>query len=160
MKFRLTAIAAATAFALSACGQQDAEPVTEEAPAEPAVEEQVAQEANDVGADAFEITPGLSAKILRRGYGRAAEAGDYVEVHYTGWLTDGTLFDSSVVRGEPVTFPLNRVIPGWTEGLQLMPVGSKYKFYIPSSLAYGANGPPSIGPNATLIFEVELLGIQ
>ena len=94
MKFRLTAIAAATAFALSACGQQDAEPVTEEAPAEPAVEEQVAQEANDVGADAFEITPGLSAKILRRGYGRAAEAGDYVEVHYTGWTTDGKMFDS------------------------------------------------------------------
>lgn len=85
---------------------------------------------------------------------------DTVSVHYHGTLTDGTVFDSSVDRGEPISFPLNGVIPGWTEGLQLMNVGDKYRFFVPSELGYGAQGAGPIGPNATLIFDVELLGIE
>jgi FKBP-type peptidyl-prolyl cis-trans isomerase FklB len=86
---------------------------------------------------------------------------DTVSVHYTGTLIDGTVFDSSVERNEPATFPLNGVIPGWTEGLQLMKVGSKYRFFIPSALAYGEQGaPPVIPPNSALIFDVELLSIE
>ena len=86
---------------------------------------------------------------------------DQVTVHYHGTLVDGTVFDSSVERGQPATFPVNGVIPGWVEALQLMNVGSKYKLYIPSDLAYGERGAGgSIGPNETLIFEVELLSIN
>jgi FKBP-type peptidyl-prolyl cis-trans isomerase len=83
-----------------------------------------------------------------------------VRVNYEGTLLDGTVFDSSYQRGEPAVFPLNRVISGWTEGLQLMPVGSEYRFYIPSDLAYGGRNQGKIGPNSTLIFKVELLGIE
>ena len=170
MKSRLTAIAAATAFAISACGQQDAEPVSEEAPAEPAVEEQVAQEANDVGAAAFEITPGLSAKILRRGYGRAAEAGDYVEVHYTGWLHDpeaednrGAKFDSSVDRGQTFHFTLGarQVIQGWDQGVAGMLLGETRELTIAPEMGYGDRGAGNvIPPGATLVFEVELKGLE
>jgi FKBP-type peptidyl-prolyl cis-trans isomerase len=81
-------------------------------------------------------------------------------VHYHGTLIDGTVFDSSVERGTPISFPLSGVIPGWTEGLQLMKVGDKYRFFIPSELAYGEAGAGPIPPNSTLIFEVELLGIE
>ena len=88
-------------------------------------------------------------------------ASSTVKVHYTGKLLDGTTFDSSVDRGEPVEFPLNGVIPGWTEGLQLMNKGAKYKLYIPANLAYADRGAGNaIGPNETLIFEVELLEIK
>jgi FKBP-type peptidyl-prolyl cis-trans isomerase FkpA/FKBP-type peptidyl-prolyl cis-trans isomerase FklB len=111
--------------------------------------------------DGVQVTEsGLQYEVLEMGDGAKPSASDTVTVHYRGTLLDGTEFDSSYSRNQEATFGLGQVIPGWTEGLQLMPVGSKYKFYIPSSLAYGANGPPSIGPNATLIFEVELLGIQ
>lgn len=102
---------------------------------------------------------GLQYEVVKQGSGPKPKDTDTVQVHYTGTLLDGTKFDSSVDRGEPATFPLKGVIPGWTEGLQQMPVGSKYKFYIPSSLAYGENGPGPIGPNAMLTFEVELLKI-
>jgi FKBP-type peptidyl-prolyl cis-trans isomerase FkpA/FKBP-type peptidyl-prolyl cis-trans isomerase FklB len=103
---------------------------------------------------------GLQYKVLTMGDGPKPAASDRVTVHYRGTLLNGQEFDSSYSRNEPATFQLNQVIPGWTEGLQLMPQGSKFMFYIPSNLAYGPNGPPSIGPNATLIFEVELLGIE
>lgn len=103
---------------------------------------------------------GLQYEVLKEGTGPKPKATDTVKVNYKGTKLDGTEFDSSYKRGEPATFPLNGVIKGWSEGLQLMPVGSKYKFFIPSDLAYGAHGPGPIGPDATLIFEVELLGIE
>jgi FKBP-type peptidyl-prolyl cis-trans isomerase len=103
---------------------------------------------------------GLQYEVLVEGGGPNPTAADQVTVHYTGYLQDGTVFDSSLARAEPATFPLGRVIPGWTEGLQLMNVGAKYRFTIPSDLAYGEQGSaPVIPPNATLIFVVELLKI-
>ena len=103
---------------------------------------------------------GLQYEVMSEGEGAKPVATDVVKVHYKGTLLDGTEFDSSYSRNEPTTFPLNRVIPGWTEGLQLMPVGSKYKFTIPSDLAYGDRDLGKIPANSTLIFEVELLEIQ
>jgi len=103
---------------------------------------------------------GLQYKVITEGNGKKPTETSTVKVHYTGKLINGTVFDSSVEKGQPVEFQLNRVIPGWTEGLQLMSVGSKYILYIPSNLAYGDQGvPPTIPPGATLIFEVELLDI-
>jgi len=103
---------------------------------------------------------GLQYEVITPADGEKPVATDTVKVHYRGTLIDGTEFDSSIARGEPATFPLNRVIPGWTEGVQLMSVGSKYRFYVPSNLAYGPRAAsPKIGPNSTLIFEVELLEI-
>lgn len=104
---------------------------------------------------------GLQYQVLTKGTGANPKETDVVSVHYQGTLLDGTEFDSSYKRGEPTSFPLNRVIAGWTEGLQLMKVGGKTRFFIPSALAYGERGAgTAIGPNATLIFEVELLGIE
>lgn len=104
---------------------------------------------------------GLQYEVLTEGTGAKPGATDSVTVHYKGTLTDGTVFDSSYDRGQPATFPLNRVIPGWTEGLQLMPVGSKYKLTIPPNLGYGAAGAGGkIPPNSTLVFEVELIKIN
>jgi len=103
---------------------------------------------------------GLQYKVIREGDGPKPTAADEVEVHYRGTLIDGTEFDSSYKRGQPLTFPLSRVIAGWTEGVQLMPIGSKYEFYIPYNLAYGEKGAGGlIPPYAALIFEVELLRI-
>lgn len=104
---------------------------------------------------------GLQYEVMREGTGPKPLATNTVKVHYHGTTTDGKVFDSSVDRGEPVEFPLNGVIPGWTEGVQLMSVGSKYKLFIPGDLAYGPRPPQGSGiaPNATLVFEVELLEI-
>tara|TARA_B100000927_G_scaffold129467_1_gene104280 strand:- start:455 stop:1108 length:654 start_codon:yes stop_codon:yes gene_type:complete len=103
---------------------------------------------------------GLQYKILKEGDGESPKETDKVEVHYHGTLIDGTVFDSSVDRGESITFPVNGVIPGWVEALQLMKTGAKYKLFIPSELAYGNRGQGKIGPNSTLIFEVELISIK
>lgn len=104
---------------------------------------------------------GLQYKVLKEGEGAQPGSEDEVTVHYTGKLLNGTVFDSSVNRGEPATFPLNRVIPGWTEGVQLMKEGAKYEFFIPSDLAYGPQGIPNvIPPHSTLIFEVELIKVN
>lgn len=104
---------------------------------------------------------GLQYKILKEGAGESPKATDMVITHYKGTLLDGTEFDSSYKRNEPATFPVNRVIPGWTEALQLMKPGSKYQLFIPSKLGYGERGAGrDIGPNSTLIFEVELVGIK
>ncbi|NVD07644.1 FKBP-type peptidyl-prolyl cis-trans isomerase [Vibrio sp. JPW-9-11-11] len=103
---------------------------------------------------------GLLYQVLTPAEGEQPKDTDTVQVHYKGTLIDGTQFDSSYDRGEPATFPLNRVIPGWTEGVQLMPVGSKFKFVIPPQLAYGEQDTPTIPANSTLVFEVELLKID
>ncbi len=104
---------------------------------------------------------GLQYEVLKEGDGPKPTAADRVEVHYTGKLIDGTVFDSSEERGVPATFGVTQVIPGWVEALQLMKAGSKWRLFIPSNLAYGPNGAPGspIGPNATLIFDVELLKV-
>ncbi|MBO5644921.1 MAG: FKBP-type peptidyl-prolyl cis-trans isomerase [Lentisphaeria bacterium] len=103
---------------------------------------------------------GLQYRVITEGSGAKPSASSKVKVHYTGKLTDGTVFDSSVQRGEPIDFALNQVIPGWTEGVQLMTPGSKYEFVIPSDLAYGDRGAGNaIPPGATLVFEVELLAV-
>ncbi len=106
-----------------------------------------------------ELPSGLQYKVVTEGKGVHPKATDKVKVHYHGTLVNGTVFDSSVQRGEPVTFPLNQVIKGWTEGVQLMTPGSKYVFYIPSDLAYGDREVSVIPAGSTLIFEVELLDI-
>ncbi|MDZ7289160.1 MAG: FKBP-type peptidyl-prolyl cis-trans isomerase [candidate division KSB1 bacterium] len=108
------------------------------------------------------LPSGMQYKIIKQGTGRKPALTDEVTTHYRGTLIDGTEFDSSYKRGEPVSFPVNGVIAGWTEALQLMPVGSKWELFIPSKLAYGERGAGRgvIGPNATLIFEIELLAIK
>jgi FKBP-type peptidyl-prolyl cis-trans isomerase len=125
------------------------------APEPPPVPEDVAAPP----ADAVKTASGLASKVLSPGNGsRHPKATDRVEVHYSGWTTDGELFDSSVVRGESIDFPLNGVIPGWTEGVQLMVGGEKRRFWIPANLAYGTNPPPG-APAGMLVFDVELLDI-
>lgn len=104
---------------------------------------------------------GLQYKILKSGAGESPKAADQVKVDYTGTLIDGTVFDSSVQRGQPAVFPVGAVIPGWVEALQLMKVGDKWQLFIPARLAYGEQSPsPAIPPNSVLVFEVELLGIE
>lgn len=129
------------------------------------------EEANKEGAkyleenakrDGVEVLPsGLQFEVLEEGTGAKPQATDEVTVHYEGKLIDGKVFDSSYERGEPATFPLNQVIPGWTEGLQLMKEGATYMLYLPSNLAYGEQGAGEIiGPNETLIFKVELINVN
>jgi FKBP-type peptidyl-prolyl cis-trans isomerase len=134
--------------------------------------QKVAGEKNKKEADAFlaenkkkegvKVTAsGLQYKVIKAGTGPMPKADDTVATHYRGTLTDGTEFDSSYKRGEPATFPVNGVIKGWTEALQMMPVGSKWQLVIPGDLAYGERGsPPKIGPNATLQFDLELIEIK
>jgi FKBP-type peptidyl-prolyl cis-trans isomerase FkpA len=109
----------------------------------------------------FSTPSGLQYMVLRQGAGVRPKTTDRVRVNYQGALLNGTVFDSSYDRGQPTEFALNQVITGWTEGLSLMPVGAKYRFWIPGELAYGAKGTPdgTIGPNSTLVFDVELLAI-
>jgi len=108
-----------------------------------------------------ELPSGLQYEIITEGQGPKPMAFNTVTCHYHGTLIDGTIFDSSVQRGKPASFPLNQVIKGWTEGVQLMPTGSKWRFFIPPHLGYGDRQVGgTIGPNSTLIFDVELLGIN
>lgn len=118
-------------------------------------------EENSKKENVVSLPSGLQYEILTEGNGPKPKATESVKCHYHGTLLDGTVFDSSVQRGEPAVFGVNQVIKGWVEALQLMSVGSKWKLFIPSSLAYGSQGAGnSIEPNSTLIFEVELLGIE
>jgi FKBP-type peptidyl-prolyl cis-trans isomerase FklB len=117
--------------------------------------------ANKAKPGVTELPSGLQYQILTEGTGPKPTAYNSVSCHYHGTLIDGTIFDSSVQRGQPASFPLNQVIKGWTEGLQLMSVGSKWRFFIPPHLGYGdRQAGPKIGANSTLIFDVELLGIN
>lgn len=107
------------------------------------------------------LPSGLQYKVIKKGAGKKPKATDTVTTHYRGTLIDGTEFDSSYKRGQPVSFPVSGVIPGWTEALQLMEEGARWQLFIPSSLAYGERGAgPQIGPHATLIFEIELISVQ
>jgi FKBP-type peptidyl-prolyl cis-trans isomerase len=116
---------------------------------------------NKTKEDVVTLKSGLQYKILKKGTGASPKATDTVQCHYKGTTIDGKEFDSSHKRGEPAKFALNRVIKGWTEGLQLMKVGGKWQFFVPSELAYGERGAgQNVGPNEVLIFEVELLGIE
>lgn len=122
-------------------------------------EEYLAENAKKEGVKATES--GLQYEVITAGEGDSPAATDTVEVHYHGTLIDGTVFDSSIDRGEPAKFPVNRVISGWTEALQLMKVGDKWRLHIPAALAYGAQSPsPQIPANSALVFEVELLAIE
>ena len=115
---------------------------------------------NKTKEDVITLNSGLQYKVMSTGNGAIPKTGDTVRCHYEGRLINGTVFDSSYRRGEPAEFPVNGVIPGWVEALQLMPVGSKWQLFIPSELAYGVHGAgQAIGPNETLIFDIELLDI-
>lgn len=118
-------------------------------------------EENKKRAEVTALESGLQYEVLIAGEGSKPSATNTVTCHYHGTLIDGTVFDSSVQRGQPASFPLNMVIKGWTEGLQLMPVGSKYRFFIPPHLGYGDRQVSAqIGPNSTLIFDVELISFK
>ncbi len=107
------------------------------------------------------LPSGLQYRVIKQGTGKSPKATDTVTTHYVGKLLDGSVFDSSIERGQPISFPLSGVIKGWTEALQLMKTGDKWELFIPPQLAYGAQGrPPAIPPNATLVFEVELLSVE
>ena len=164
---RILVAATALCIALAGWSTAYAEVAGSAGEAEPAAERQVDPAAEKAPTKAGEASAtrttesGLKITTLREGSGASPTARDRVVVHYHGTFEGGKVFDSSVERGQPASFPLNRVIRCWTEGLQLMKVGEKARLVCPPKIAYGARGaPPSIPPNATLIFEVELLGIQ
>ncbi|MDE6071602.1 MAG: FKBP-type peptidyl-prolyl cis-trans isomerase [Muribaculaceae bacterium] len=160
------------AGAVAACSGKDKAQSTDSTQQEEVVEEELVTDSvaarfrnpdyrSDVATDStYAVTAsGLKYMVKQEGTGKSPSATDNVTVHYTGKLLDGTVFDSSVQRGEPATFPLNGVIPGWTEGLQLMKEGATYVFYIPTDLAYGPRGGGPIPPYSDLIFEVELIKV-
>lgn len=173
MKSSIVIIAALAAVTVSGCGNEPADSESTAAPATEAAPEASSEAApqespGDTGS--MEISPGLVATILQKGYGRAAEPGDYVDVHYTGWLYDpeaensrGDKFDSSIDRGQEFQFQLGagRVIKGWDEGVVGMLIGEKRELRIAPEMGYGDRGAGNvIPPGATLIFEVELLGLE
>lgn len=170
MKKQILMLAAGIAVtALASCGNKaDAGNAQAAAAAEnEVIAEEVAAEDNavapqaDAASDYTATASGLKYKVIKEGTGNKPAATDLVTVNYEGRLLDGKVFDSSYERGEPATFPLNRVIPGWTEGLQLMQEGAIYEFLIPSDLAYGPRGAGAdIPPNSDLIFVVELIKVQ
>ena len=143
----------------------------QQAKLQPAAEEQTMSDTKNSADQAFLVenakkpgvvttASGLQYEVLEQGTGAKPKATDEVKVHYEGKLINGTVFDSSLARGEPLTFGLSQVIPGWTEGLQLMQEGGKYRFFIPANLAYGSQNMGSIPPNSTLIFEVTLIKVN
>lgn len=167
-------LAMGIASMFASCSNKSKEAATDTVTAEESVTEEVATDSiaarfrnpefqSDEATDStYAVTPtGLKYMVEKEGTGIKPGPEDKVTVHYTGKLLDGTVFDSSVTRGEPATLPLNGVIAGWTEGLQYMKEGSKYIFYIPSALAYGAQGAPgAIPPYSDLVFEVELIKVN
>ena len=168
MKSTQIALALLIALTFSACEKSSDAPDATAADGAPEAQAEAAEAAGSI--EAFEIAPGLSARILKNGYGRAARAGDLAEVHYTGWLFDATAagnrgakFDSSVDRGERFQFPLGagRVIQGWDQGVVGMLIGEKRELTIAPEMGYGVRGAGNvIPPGATLLFEVELLSID
>lgn len=169
MKKILLCMLLVPAMAFASCSKKAETTAADSPAAEPEqiaeAQTQTATTSGDVKVDTTGYTTlpsGLMYKVVKEGKGEKPTATSTVKVHYTGKHLNGETFDSSVERGEPISFPLNRVIPGWTEGVQLMPVGATYQFIIPSNLAYGPQGTPGgpIGPDETLYFEVELLGIE
>ena len=173
-KFFLMAMAAVILMGTASCNNgntteaTEAEGTEQEAPADSGIQIKDNKtlgreflEQNAKNDSVVQTKSGLQYMVLKEGTGAKPGPTDEVTVHYTGRLIDGTVFDSSVERGEPATFPLNGVIAGWTEGLQLMTEGSKYRLFIPSELAYGSKGAgDQILPNSTLIFDVELIKVN
>ena len=169
MKISQTIVAIALATSIAACNNQDSNSSEASQPTD-VIEEQAVTEDSTNATESFEVAPGLSATIVQKGYGRAAEAGDYVEVHYTGWLHDetaadnrGNKFDSSVDRGEKFHFRLGagQVIKGWDQGVAGMLIGEKRELTLSPDMGYGDRGAGNvIPPGATLVFEVELFGLE
>lgn len=171
MKISEVIVLLVLASSITACNQQGGETETKAmSEVSEATQEQAVTEENAASGEVMEIAPGLSAKILKNGYGRVAEAGDYVEVHYTGWLHDeqaednrGDKFDSSVDRGEKFHFKLGQgqVIKGWDQGVAGMLIGEKRLLTLAPEMGYGDRGAGNvIPPGATLVFEVELFGLE
>lgn len=159
----LFALSIAFALSLGACETREANSQEAEGPAGKTEQPSTPEVPEDVAAppeDAEKTESGLASRVLVKGKGKThPTATDTVKVHYSGWTTDGKMFDSSVERGEPISFPLNRVIKGWTEGVQLMVEGEKRRFWIPAELAYG-NNPQGGRPAGMLVFDVELIEIN
>jgi FKBP-type peptidyl-prolyl cis-trans isomerase FkpA len=169
MKISQTIVAIALATSIAACNNQGSNSNEASQPTD-VTEEQAVTEDSTTAAESFEVAPGLSATIMQNGYGRVAAAGDYVEVHYTGWLHDetaadnrGNKFDSSVDRGEKFHFRLGagQVIKGWDQGVAGMLIGEKRELTLSPDMGYGDRGAGNaIPPGATLVFEVELFGLE